>query len=650
MNAPARAAPRAAVPRWTAAGALGTACLLLATASAPAGGQDITVGENVRVSGERPDQPHYELHLAAHPTDPDVLLGAGMAWRAEENKYDVVAYRSADGGASWEESLAVDRTSSSMDPALAFGPGDRAYLVEFGSDADDGSEMLLHRSADGGTSWLEPTEITGMDRPFVSVGPAGTDHAGRVFVHGTEGTQPLDGDGTYASGVGVLRSTDHGATLAPRVNLHSTGENYVLGMGNSVVLPDGSLAILFGERRSREEISPYEASTPPAGQPGREPNTDLKLLVSDDGGESFAKARTVSGWHSRFGRGPTGMVPSLAVDRTEGPFRGRLYAAWTDYRSGEGQVLLAHSDDRGKSWSDPVVVNRDGGPAFRPVLDVNDAGVLGITWYDRRDSPTGLGYAVRFTASRDGGVSLTESVRVSEEPFRFAWDGGLVLMGSGAGGGHPSEYRSGGLLRGTVSLHHFNNKGGDTAGMAAGADGAFHPFWVDNRTGVPQIWTARVEVAGEAVRHGDPALAELEDVTGKTRLRIDRNGYDPAAGSVSLRVRLENTSSDTLEAPMALRVRSLWSEFGEVELTNTDDGGTGLGAVYRLDDHLEDGRLPPDSASAPMAMEAVLEEPAELGPMDPPPPGRRVRGGYSLLTFDLQALARSGEGASEDGG
>lgn len=628
-----------------------TAGLLLAGAFAsPAPAQQVTVGENVRVSADRPDQPHYELHLAAHPDDPDVLLGAGMAWRPEENRYDVVAYRTADGGGSWQESLAVERSGSSMDPALAFGPEDRAYLVEFGSDADDGSEMLLHRTADAGASWLEPTEITGMDRPFVSVAPAGDGRAGRVYVHGTEGTRPLDGDGTYASGVGIVRSTDGGATFAPRVNLHSTGENYVLGMGNSVVLPDGSLAILFGERRSQEEISPYEASTPPAGEPDRAPNTDLKLLVSDDGGESFETARTVSGWHSRFGRGPTGMVPSLAVDRTDGPFRARLYAAWTDYRSGAGQVLLAHSDDRGKSWSDPVVVNRGGGPAFRPVLAVNDAGVLGIMWYDRRDSSSGLGYAVRFAASRDGGVSLRESVRVSERPFRYAWDGGLVLMGSGAGGGHPSQYRKGGLLKGTVSLHHFNNKGGDTAGMAADAAGGFHPFWVDNRTGVPQIWTARVEVAGEAVRHGSPELAALEDVTAKTRLRIDRNGYDPATGTVTLRVRLENTSRDTLEAPMALRVRSLWSEFGAVELTRTDAGGSGLGAVYRLDDHLDDGRLLPDSTSAPMAMEAVLAQPAELGPMDPPPPGRRVRGGYSLLTFDLQALAETGEEASEDGG
>jgi len=34
--------------------------------------------------------------------------------------------------------------------------------------------------------------------------------------------------------------------------------------------------------------------------------------------------------------------------------------------------------------------------------------------------------------------------------------------------------------------------GGDTAGLAADASGAFHAVWVDNRTGVPQVWTTVV--------------------------------------------------------------------------------------------------------------------------------------------------------------
>jgi hypothetical protein len=38
--------------------------------------------------------------------------------------------------------------------------------------------------------------------------------------------------------------------------------------------------------------------------------------------------------------------------------------------------------------------------------------------------------------------------------------------------------------------------GGDYSGLAAGADGAFHIFWADSRTGLYQIWHRTMEVAG----------------------------------------------------------------------------------------------------------------------------------------------------------
>jgi hypothetical protein len=41
----------------------------------------------------------------------------------------------------------------------------------------------------------------------------------------------------------------------------------------------------------------------------------------------------------------------------------------------------------------------------------------------------------------------------------------------------------------------FSLTGGDTAGLAASADGTFHALWIDNRTGVQQAWTAAITVA-----------------------------------------------------------------------------------------------------------------------------------------------------------
>ncbi len=36
--------------------------------------------------------------------------------------------------------------------------------------------------------------------------------------------------------------------------------------------------------------------------------------------------------------------------------------------------------------------------------------------------------------------------------------------------------------------------GGDTAGLAASPDGRFHALWIDNRTGIQQVWTAPITV------------------------------------------------------------------------------------------------------------------------------------------------------------
>jgi hypothetical protein len=35
---------------------------------------------------------------------------------------------------------------------------------------------------------------------------------------------------------------------------------------------------------------------------------------------------------------------------------------------------------------------------------------------------------------------------------------------------------------------------GDTARLAADSAGAFHPLWIDNRTGVKQVFTASVDI------------------------------------------------------------------------------------------------------------------------------------------------------------
>jgi len=110
-----------------------------------------------------------------------------------------------------------------------------------------------------------------------------------------------------------------------------------------------------------------------------------------------------------------------------------------------------------------------------PVVAVNKDGVVGVSWYDTRDAAgKDKGWDVRFAASLDEGKTWNPSVRVTSVSSKFT-----------------------GEIRKKLGLSEDGrrlNGPGDTAGLAATADGAFYPLWIDNRTGIRQVWTARIEV------------------------------------------------------------------------------------------------------------------------------------------------------------
>jgi hypothetical protein len=63
-----------------------------------------------------------------------------------------------------------------------------------------------------------------------------------------------------------------------------------------------------------------------------------------------------------------------------------------------------------------------------------------------------------FTASLDGGETFLPAVKLSEK----------IL---------PKRFRI-----------------GETIGLAAGPDGKFHALWIENRTGIPQVYYAPITV------------------------------------------------------------------------------------------------------------------------------------------------------------
>jgi hypothetical protein len=413
----------------------------------------IVVGENVHVSTAHAEEGHYETHAAAHPTDPARLLATAIIY-AKTGPRGTLVYASDDAGKTWRVSLEGHHLVNTGDPALAFGPDGTAYFTALTSrghpleqvpakpaHAWDGRKTILWRLPANAAHWEAPVTMRFADREYIAVDATRGKNHGRVYVTGDP--RPL-------SGFAVFTSTDGGRTFSdPGAESDHRGAS----IGNAVVASDGTLIGLYADPEH------------------------VRAVTSIDGGATLRPSVIVDKFVRAGGRKDTrnnnvNHFLHLAIDGTTGAFKDRLYAAWPDRRSGHSQVLFASSADKGSTWS-PARTVTDNAPTdqndhFMPTVAVNNHGIVGLLWYDRRDNPDNLGYYARFSASLDGGKTWLPSVRVSKEP-----------------------YVSGAVAKRSA----FAGNGGDTAGLAPAADGAFHAIWIDDHTGVPQVYASRITVA-----------------------------------------------------------------------------------------------------------------------------------------------------------
>ena len=548
----------------------------------------ITVGANVQASKSRSDIVHNEVLLAADRSNSKNLLGCTMAFSPELNKVFTMAYVSRDNGTTWNFAVGNDSGILSGDPACTFGADGKAYFVALERSAPANDRVVVYRSTDYGKTWSPATTLLGSapsaDRPYVIVDQTTSTYSGRVYIYGQIAQRTVDGEFAGMS-LALWRSLDGGVTFEGPV-VRSRDKSFSYHPANGVVLSDGTIVCLIAEVDSQKRNDGYGGSQ---YRKADIQNGFLKVITSTDGGESFNPAVKVNDMYADWREESTG-IPSVAVDRDSPAFKDRLYATWADGRFGRTQILVSYSTDKGKTWSTPHVVSDgqstvgDGPDSFMPVAAVNADGIVGVMWYDKRDVRGGLGYYVRFATSLDGGETWQPSVRISESPKTFETQAAWPIT--------AGVWHNGGSLS-LVFRRYEWIAGGHTAGLAADASGSFHPFWIDNRTGVSQIWTASVLVRGTVAKNGSPDLAELDDLSASTMLELAGCNYERNGNILSCNARLKNTSKESLAGPLRLRVISLRSELGEPKILNADNGQDGTGAVWSFSKDIKPGESSP---------------------------------------------------------
>ena len=605
---------------------------------------NISVGPTVQVSGALGQTPHYENLAVGDPRHQGRLITCSMVYPDEPGKLcDQDCYVSFDSGKTWQPSLKVTEGMVNGDPTEVYGQGDNVYVVALvikdldqpkDPDPDapqDVAKTVVYKSTDGGKTFAEATRFKFIDREFIGLDTTNGKYAGRLYIVGQSSVRGIMAN--RSPGLQLFHSSDDGKTFMGPVFAEYPEGTEIAGVATGAVLSDGTFVTMFGLTK-KGRAQGLEA------EPSAGPNGELHVISTRDGGETFTRSQKICDWKVDRPRSEGGMLGQLAVDPGSKAFKDRLYAVFPEIVEDRIQIRLSSSADKGKTWSKPVTINDDRSPAkggngpdhLLPSVAVNQDGVVMVTWYDRREAKDNIGWRLRAAVSLDGGETFSASVPVTEfansYPETTAWD----IRGGGQGDDKNS------ILSVFIGVDSFFVSGGHTSGLAVDADGTFHPTWIDNHTGVAQLWSASLKVPGTPMAHGGADLSELEDVSGMVKLQMSRPVFDRKTGLITAKAQLKNISKDPIRGPVKVRVLTLESEMGVPEITNADNGLTGTGAIWDFSQQVS-GDLTSMKVSEPKTLTFKVSDLRPLGQ------GKDFK--YSFLNLDARVLAKLPNGKSE---
>lgn len=380
--------------------------------------------------------PVVETPIAADLGHPKYVIAAAVDYSCSP---EVVTYQgfyvSSDGGRSWIQecgTVAPGAAAGLGDPIIGYDLNGSVYRG--GINIIDGTGqwvIALAKSTDHGMTWNPPvitTQIANItsDKPwFASDNNPKSPYVDSLYVSST------GFDSNSNTTVDFSRSTDGGKTWTTVAASPQALNPAVVEGSDIAVGADGTiyLAYLY--------CAPAKNSTSCAGGRIKE-----YIQKSTDGGTIWSApvvALKVDAVPDNCNPQYWGCIPktgarvvdypSIAIDKSNGPYSGRLYAVCWNWTGQFMQTVLSASNDGGKTWSVPVPVATNGvdHDQFMPWLDVSPGGLVGITWLDRRNDPKNISYEAFAAVSSDGGTTFPNFQLASRpsNPKNDGFPGGL---------------------------------------------------------------------------------------------------------------------------------------------------------------------------------------------------------------------------------
>ena len=352
-----------------------------------------------------------EVSIAIDPTNPTRIIAVLMqAGGPGEPRVSNWSYLSTDSGLTWRSARAHNPEGRVQgDDAVTFGADGRAFHAYISFDGirverpERAWSGIFVRSTTDGLTWHAPvavvdhinTAIPFEDKPWVAVDrSAASRHRGNVYVAWTRFDVYGSEDPVHRSRILFSRSRDGGRMFSVPIEISDQSGN-ALDSDDTVegvvpsAGPDGEVYVAW------------------AGPKG------LSFDKSTDGGWTFGPDTLISAMPGGWDLPVAGLerhngMPVTGVDLSGGPNRGTIYVNWIDERSGDPDVFVAASSDKGRTWTAPLRVNDDpkGSAQMFTWMAVDPVdGALNIVFHDRRGQK-GTMTAVTLARSIDAGKTF----------------------------------------------------------------------------------------------------------------------------------------------------------------------------------------------------------------------------------------------------
>jgi hypothetical protein len=239
-------------------------------------------------------------------------------------------------------------------PSLIYRPTETYVLWEQMGEA--GSELVFARSINFGQSFEKPVRVTDKATPsFNGFSAMGVAPDGTVYVIWLDGRDQQEIPGTFS--LYMARSTDRGGTF---------GKNQKIAGG---VCPCCRASIAFDS--GKDVYIAWRKVFPPDIR-------DIVVSASQDGGSTFAEPVRVSVDNWKLNGCPHS-GPSIIV-----PNGNKLYVTWqTEGTTVRPGVMLASSEDQGKTFSHAQHISGEILDANHPVLTASEDGRVAVVFQGR---------------------------------------------------------------------------------------------------------------------------------------------------------------------------------------------------------------------------------------------------------------------------